>query len=406
MPGPAPRRFRAFCAGIPKTGTTSVGTIFEGYRSSKVAGSALERLGCDWRDGKASEEEVRAFVSRRDAEEQLEMDPSSANWMVLRVLRDQYPDAKFIVTIRDCYSWCDSMLNVVISRDIGPDFIQDPELFHRLIGCDLDWFRDEETVVRWSEAILEKLLTFWDGQARTVGDCPPARRLVVRTSEISSGLDAMADFVGVPRESMLPERSHSRITAKKFDVLQRLDRDMLRSRFAVHAGSDLMKEYFPGVTLESFLERSAKAPRRPAPAPPLPVQPSPPEPAKLSPELERAAGLREMVDALGVIRGKAAEGVPERFGHRLQGGTIEPRDGGCYLLLSFASGSRPFVFELGRREALEGHWLATERFAICYRKATPAIVQPDLQLAQTLLDAVERDVRTSGSDGGTHERDG
>ena len=391
--------------GLPKTGTTSIGTIFGNYRSSKVAGSELERLGCDLRDARASEDEAKAFISRRYADEQLEMDPASANWMVAALLRDMYSEAKFVLTLRDCYSWCDSMINVVIVRDMGIHFVDHPELLSRMFGCELDWFRDEETVLTRSDAILDNLLRFWARQADTLVQCPAARTLVVRTSEISSSLAAMADFVGVPRESLLPEQSHSRITAVRFDILGRLDRDYVRSKFARHASSDVMREYFPGVSLESFLERSARsrgraavpvAPRaeEPRATPPPPPAPSPEHP----PEVRSARGFREIADAVEVIRAQAARGVPRRFGYCLKGCTIKTKDGLCYALVSFAGTHRVFVLELGLREAFEGHWLATDRFAICYRKTTPAMVQGDLQLAQKLLEAIEGQVGRPGSE--------
>lgn len=391
--------------GLPKTGTTSIGTIFGNYRSSKVAGSELERLGCDLRDGRASEDEAKAFISRRDADQQLEMDPASANWMVAALLRDMYSEAKFVLTLRDCYSWCDSMINVVIVRDMGIHFVDHPELLSRMFGCELAWFRDEETVLTRADAILDNLLRFWARQADTLAQCPAARTLVVRTNEISSSLDAMADFVGVPRESLLIERSHSRITAVKFDILGRLDRDYVKGKFATHAGSDVMREYFPGVSLESFLERSARSRGRavvPEGAPAGESRASVPPPPATSPEhppeVQSARGFREIVDAVEVIRAQAARGVPKRFGYGLERCTIKTRDGLCYALMSFAGRNRVFDLELGLREAFEGHWLATDRFAICYRKTTPAMVQGDLQLAQKLLEAIEGQVGRLGSE--------
>jgi hypothetical protein len=410
---PPPRRFRAFCVGLPKTGTTSIGTIFESYRSHKVAGSELERLGCDLRDGRASEDEARAFIARRDAEEQLEMDPASANWMVAGLLRDTYPEAKFILTLRDCYSWCDSMINVVLVRDMGVHFVDHPEILSRMLGCELDWFRDEATVLSRSDAILDNLLGFWARQADTLGQCPAARTLVVRTNEISSSLDAMADFVGVPRGSLLPAQSHSRITAVKFDILGRLDRDYVRHRFAAHATSDVMKRYFPGVSLESFLEKSARsrgrAPAAPrdsrantsppsAPPPVADVQLAAVQPPEHPAEVRSARGFREIADAVEVIRAQAARGLPRRFGYSLDQCTIKTRDGLCYAVMSFVGPHRLFVLELALRDALEGHWLATDRFAICYRKNTPARVQGDLQLAQKLLETIEGQVGRPGSE--------
>jgi len=294
----------------------------------------------------------------------------------------------------------------VLVRDMGVHFVDHPDLLSRMLGCELDWFRDEETVLTRADAILDNLLRFWARQADTLAQCPAARTLVVRTNEISSSLDAMADFVGVPRESLLPEQSHSRITAVKFDILGRLDRDYVRSKFATHARSDVMREYFPGVSLESFLERSARSRGRaavPEPPPPAPspseATPPPPTPSpEHPPEVQSARGFREIVDAVEVIRAQAARGVLRRFGYGLQQCTIKAKDGLCYALMSFAGRHRVFVLELGLRQAFEGHWLATDRFAICYRQTTPAMVQGDLQLAQTLLEAIEGQVERPGSE--------
>lgn len=406
MPALLPRRFHAFCVGLPKTGTTSIGTIFERYRSSKQPGSELELLGCDLRDGRATQDEAREFIARRDADAQLEMDPASANWAIAGLLRDMYPRAKFIVTLRDCYSWCDSMINVIIVRDMGVHFVDHPELLQRMLCCELDWFRDEQTVLDRSDRILDNLLQFWARQADTLAQCPADRRLVVRTSEISSSLDAMADFVGVDRTTLLSDRSHSRITARKFDILARLNREFVRSKFAEHADSAVMREYFPGLSLEHFLEASERSRRRSAAtanSPAREVRPSPPPTPATSVESAEsvvtappAAGFREMVEVVQVIRAQAAHGVPERFGYGLDRCSLETRDGTCYALVSFANKHRAFVLELGLREAFEGHWLATRRFAACYRNATPALVQGDLQLAQTLLEAIEGRVQQPG----------
>jgi hypothetical protein len=96
--------------------------------------------------------------------------------------------------------------------------------------------------------------------------------------------------------------------------------------------------------------------------------------------------------ALGVIRAEAANGLPQRFGHRLQHAALQLRGSSCYALLGFVSARGPFVLELVARRPGEGYWLASERFAVSYRRDTPATIQADLQMATALLDAVEREL--------------
>ncbi len=476
MPGRRTRRFQAFCVGLPKTGTTSIGTIFENYRSAKLAGSGQKLVACDFRDGKLSEGEVREFVLRRDAEEWLEMDATSGNWTVLRFLKELHPAARFILTIRDCYSWCDSMLNVLIARELGNDFVGSDEIFRRFFGCDIELFRDTETVLRYGDTILDTLLSFWTQQLRTARECPPSRTLVLRTNEISSNLQAMADFVGVLPETLLPERSHSRRTARKFNVLQKLDYALLESKFAEPAASGLMREYFPTATLMGFLnardarpsvlspaasehvevaeldrhplrhlypigfwlnqaEAAASCGRRAlaesclAEASKLGLEPdelrrveavhvkigkpqdvskgvrqfAAPEPVAIAdrsgadpapgPPSTPATGRREITEALAVIRALATRGAERRFGYRLQQHEIRVEGEACRALLVFANGRRRFDLEVGLRDATARHWLASERFAVWYRRATPPTTPSEQQLAQLLLAAIERHVR-------------
>lgn len=439
---------------MPKTGTTSVGAIFENFRSSKIAGSALERLGCDLREGLADAAAARAFVRERDEEHWLEMDPASANWMVVETLRDELPQAKFVFTIRDCFSWCDSMLNVLLGREIGLDFLGDPALFARLLGCPLDAFRELSTVLDDGASVLETLLAFWANHARIAAALPSDRTLVVRTDEISSSLGAMAAHVGVPVAALLPERSHSRVTARKFRVLEQLPADVVARAFAPHAESPFMREHFPGSSLAGFLERRARPRAHEEKAADVPRAPSdllpvgywlrvaeaalasgdsslaerfsahvvaqslePDEaqrvwavrnalaarttPAKVDDAaIVRAAivgsrGHLELSRALTVLSVWSAQAVPERLGFHLDDAALDAQDDVCRAVLTFAAKGgeeRALVFELELRDPRRSHWHASERFAVSYRREAPARGAPDERLARALLQAVERHV--------------
>ena len=450
--GIRPRRFQAFCVGLPKTGTTSLKTIFDGYRSSKLQGSGMKQLICDVREHRRPRSDLTAFVLARDAERCLEMDATSSNWAVVDDLRDHFPAARFVLTIRDCYSWCDSLLNVLVGRDTGTEFFSDSALFRRFFGCDLELFGSPESVLAHRETIFDALLAFWTQQSVTAVACPPARTLVVRTGDISSHLGQIAQFVGVPLETLVVEQAHSRKTVEKFDLLRQLDREFLENAFAKAASSELMREYFPSTSLETFLNAPEQEPRAlrprnsharggpadsgPVPrqldptaywterieaataakrtdlverfreemaalglAPPAPrvVTDAPPggrrgEP-RTAPEPDEPPSAPELLQAMAIVRALAARDLPAKFGHRLEAHSLRATGGEPRGLLTFVREGRSLVLEVALRRGSAGHWLASERFAISYRPDAPATVLADLDLATRLLATFERHVK-------------
>lgn len=260
MPGRRPRLFHAFCVGLPKTGTTSIRAIFENYRSAKLRGGGLKALVGDVEDGKRTGEDLRSFLLDRDRDEWLEMDASSGNWMVRELLRNLFPSAKFILTVRDCYSWCDSMLNVLVGHDMGNDFVDSPHLFRRFMGFDLAMCGSAESVLEHKQTIFSSLLAQWSEQDKTYLSSPRDRTLVVRTGDISSSLKRIAEFVGVPSETLMFERSHRRRTARKFNILKELDAGFLERVFSQCADSVVMKECYPEASLQRFLSTPEHVP--------------------------------------------------------------------------------------------------------------------------------------------------
>ena len=77
--------------------------------------------------------DFRAFLLRRDARLDLEYDISWANQFVVGHLLTVFPAAKFIVLIRDCGSWLESLVGHLVSRDVPPDVLA-------FLGW---WFRPE-----------------------------------------------------------------------------------------------------------------------------------------------------------------------------------------------------------------------------------------------------------------------
>src|SRR5262245_35407266 len=112
-----PRRFHAFGVGMPKTGTHSLAAVFSRYRAlheperRHFMGIIMERT-----KGNLSESGARERLRWLDRRLWSELNSSWTNYMLLDLLLDEYPRAKFVLTIRDCYSWLDSMLNELLGR--------------------------------------------------------------------------------------------------------------------------------------------------------------------------------------------------------------------------------------------------------------------------------------------------
>ena len=108
-----PRRTQVFGVGMGKSGTHSLAAIF----TAKVrAAHELEVLPlvarvCDWHDGRLDEARLRQWLRDRDRRLRLEVDSSAPNAHVLDLLLTEFPAARFVLTIRDCYTWLDSAIN-------------------------------------------------------------------------------------------------------------------------------------------------------------------------------------------------------------------------------------------------------------------------------------------------------
>lgn len=94
------RRFRAYCLGLPKTGTGVIWHMFKEYASIQDAYS-VELIDAIMEQ---DNDRIDRLLLRRDKLE-TEMDVSSLNGYVVENLVRLFPDSKFILTVRDCFGW-------------------------------------------------------------------------------------------------------------------------------------------------------------------------------------------------------------------------------------------------------------------------------------------------------------
>jgi hypothetical protein len=239
-----PRRFQAFCVGMGKTGTHSIDGLFrENYRSShepdwvKTIDMVLAK-----ESGALSELNLRVYLRARDLDLWLEMESSNLMFHFLDVLLDEFPNSKFILTIRDPYTWLDSTLNTLMRKPLPPQWV--PILELRFRREPMQFAPEEQVLGEYNLYPLAALLTRWTEHNRTVlNTVPPERLLVVRTDQIGQSLPTLAAFLDIPVETLNPERAHLFRTPVKYNFLAEIDREYLDEQIQMHC-SELLGAYF------------------------------------------------------------------------------------------------------------------------------------------------------------------
>jgi Sulfotransferase domain len=251
-------RFRAYCVGAPKTGTTTMAMMFRHqYRSSHEpeASLLLEKM-LNVIEGKSHRQTLISYLKHRDKRLGLEMDSSHLNYPLLDIFLNQYQDAKFILTIRDCYSWLDSLLN--------HHFPIYDSLGHRKEFQNRKWirfykhlFRAEEFQHTKEEIILSDhhlftlsgYFSYWaEHNQKVISMIPKEKLLIVRTKELDQDIHRIENFLGLT-EGNLTRRiyGNKRNSIEKLNILSKIDRHYLEDKADQYC-QDLMRQYFPEIS--------------------------------------------------------------------------------------------------------------------------------------------------------------
>jgi hypothetical protein len=235
---PTERRFQAFGVGTAKSGTHSLAALFEReYRSTHEPESPeLIGLICDVRLGRRPQEDLVSYLRDKEDRLGLEMDSSSLNGETIVELVGLFPDAAYVLTLRDPYSWLDSLINHSIAHPTPPHWQPFRDLRFGTLA-EAQHPPEETALAERGLHTLDGYLAHWARHNQRVFDAVPADRLlVVRTPEIGPRAPEIAAFVGVPADTLDAGRSHEFQAAAKYDVLDLIDRDHLDARVRHHCG--------------------------------------------------------------------------------------------------------------------------------------------------------------------------
>ena len=215
-----PRPVHVYGIGAPKTGTKSIAAIFgASFRSMHEARyhqflDVLPRR----MSGEMGDEEARLWLRERDATLWLECEAAHPLAWFAAPLAAEFPKARFILTVRDCHSWLESVVDQHLNvpnprtslRDIYFGSMGSPEL---------------EALAAIDEYPLAAYLDYWARHnSRVLDGIPSDRLLVVPTQRLSHSIDDIARFVGTEPERLEGGRDHVHRSPKKHRILQQVPR--------------------------------------------------------------------------------------------------------------------------------------------------------------------------------------
>lgn len=200
---------KAFCVGQAKSGTASIaGLLSANYRvAHEPERAATLDLILRHGRGELSDTAVRERLRERDVRLDLEYDVAWANQFLIRHLLVVFPTARFIVLIRDCHTWLQSITDHLALRDVPGDVRE----FMKW------WFRPDQHPHSAGDRVLRDRGLFsvsaylhaWNRHVDScIGSIPAERRLVLRTNELGASHRRLAGFLEIPVSSLDAAQGH------------------------------------------------------------------------------------------------------------------------------------------------------------------------------------------------------
>ncbi len=225
------RRFHLMCMGLPRSGTTSLFTLF---RRMRAANEYAEKATIEALTGQAPGSDLAAFLARRDRESALEMDAASFLHLAAPELVAQCPDAGFVLPVRRPAEWFESYLKMLLRwhdrfRAKGRTPPGWMEAYGQRLFGHFDWaeIATKDARDQFMPSVAERFLGHWaDATLRTLDALPPQRRLVLHTHDLGKRRGDLARMAGIS-EDLITMESHANISPPGPDILQGLSRSDL-----------------------------------------------------------------------------------------------------------------------------------------------------------------------------------
>jgi hypothetical protein len=155
------------------------------------------------------------------------------------VITDLFPESKFIITIRACISWLDSIIDQHINYRQGGQVRRLEDLFYGSRNDDHQFDAMAERRVY----PLESYLDYWvNHYTRILREAVVSRATFVRTKKITEQARTLLKFAGAdPTECPEDEYLHAYKAPEKHHTVDAIGRERVRQRVERHCGDVIQK---------------------------------------------------------------------------------------------------------------------------------------------------------------------
>lgn len=203
---------RVFCMGLPVSGVETLSRMFKHY---KVSYNFQPEL---FTEAIMSGIGVDEFLDHKNSFG-LDVDASCLNGYVIKQLVKKYPDAKFVLAVRDCYGWLNNVFDYCINERrphwrvfwdwcFAPPDVRHPKVESGLAGTGL--------------YPVSGYLTHWADYHRDILDSiPPERLLVLKYFDLGDCGKSLAKFIGVNPATL--GKGYESSPPQRHDFISRVD---------------------------------------------------------------------------------------------------------------------------------------------------------------------------------------
>jgi len=246
-PFAARRKFHAIGVSMHRSGTNSLAGIFSRYRTIREQTMHFgEMLYVEGKTRRISRAKQIASLRFIDACLGPEMSSGGSMGDLVDALIEAFPRARFILPIRDPYSWLNTFM--AVTQDKQERNIQPRPITFVTIQPHLHPHPPQEEILRQNQVwSLDGFLSYWARHNQTVIDSvPPDRLLALRLDELSSSGQRIAEFLDIDPTTLSMDRSYLHRKSHQSPLLREIDRDHLEARVEHHC-RPLLDRFFPEI---------------------------------------------------------------------------------------------------------------------------------------------------------------
>ena len=196
----------------------------------------------DWNHQRYSRNRMLKILCSRDKALRLDMESSHYLHHILDFLVEQFPQAKFIMTVREPMSWLESEVNQnYLTRNTDSWALLE---HHRYSKYN---YEHEFASLKQVKNIypIRSYLSYWkDHIHKVLCSVPSEKLLVIDTFDISNQLYNISSFIGVDFNTLDISKKHSGKRRSAFILYDKVDKNEVRELVQVHC-QEFVKEYLP-----------------------------------------------------------------------------------------------------------------------------------------------------------------